>query len=90
MRLRLLAHIEGVANGTEILLGRTKPLELKIDVTSERGLDMAFSTEVIVRLNKGLKFNNPDKCTRLDKADDSAVVCAVESRLEGQSWKFNK
>ncbi|XP_022705592.1 integrin alpha pat-2-like [Varroa jacobsoni] len=81
VRLHVTAQINGVANRTAIALGRSRPLELKIEVSADKRLDTAFNTFLIVRLREGLSFNNPDKCKRNNKSDNSELKCLVDSQL---------
>lgn len=80
----MTAQINGVANRTAIALGRSRPLELKIEVSADKRLDTAFNTFLIVRLREGLSFNNPDKCKRNNKSDNSELKCLVDSQLPGR------
>lgn len=84
VRLHVTAQINGVANRTAIALGRSRPLELKIEVSADKRLDTAFNTFLIVRLREGLSFNNPDKCKRNNKSDNSELKCLVDSQLPGR------
>ncbi|XP_018496097.1 integrin alpha pat-2 [Galendromus occidentalis] len=81
VHLRLRASVDGLENGQAIAIGRTEPLTLKIDVDSASRSDIAFRTEVVVTLNSGFVFNNPDKCSRVENTEDS-IACLVDNEFQ--------